>query len=482
MSTVVAPFPRPMAAQAPRPIAQSPYVRVAMFIGAILTSLLAADWLAGVCVLVLWVVWVGCPKEEGPPVMRLALTYQWLQVSLGIFYSAFTARQLDTMVLSDYRPMVLIGLGCVLSIVLGLRFGVGKGNAGLRPDIPGFTLRRLWILYLLSLFSKGTIIQLAWLFPGIAQGVIAATFAHLGLLFLLLRRYARPELRLKPLLGITAFEIALGLTGFFSGFREPLMMLILVLIESARKLDYRRAISLVLVLVAMLGLAMWWMDIRADYRQDLMGEDELSMASKYNAVSRYSSGFFQKSASGYWSNVDLVVDRVWAVFYPALAIARVPQPIPYEEGALLWEAVRHVFMPRILFPDKPPLTPESEKVRKYTGLWVAGEESSTSIAFGYAAESYIDFGIPWMFLPVFTYGVIVGLIYKRAQSLIKLRELSIGFSTATFWTALFLFERSWAMTLGFFGNLVIFFGALTIFVDRYLLGTGRVQLRVGPRS
>lgn len=64
-----------------------------------------------------------------------------------------------------------------------------------------------------------------------------------------------------------------------------------------------------------------------------------------------------------------------------------------------------VVTPRILFPDKGALLSDSEMVRTYSGVFVAGAEQGTSIAFGYAAEAYLDFGLPSMFVPSFLFGV-----------------------------------------------------------------------------
>ena len=79
----------------------------------------------------------------------------------------------------------------------------------------------------------------------------------------------------------------------------------------------------------------------------------------------------------------------------------------------------------------------------FRGLRCAGAEQGTSIAFGYAAESYVDFGIPLMFLPPLAFGIFMGLAYRLAFRFIRTDELVIGFVTVTFWMSLFLFERSW---------------------------------------
>jgi hypothetical protein len=67
-------------------------------------------------------------------------------------------------------------------------------------------------------------------------------------------------------------------------------------------------------------------------------------------------------------------------------------------------------MPRILFPSKATLN-ESERTNKYTLARVAGEAEGTAVSLGYPAESYIDFGIPGMFVPIFLLGIFFGWTY-----------------------------------------------------------------------
>ncbi len=154
---------------------------------------------------------------------------------------------------------------------------------------------------------------------------------------------------------------------------------------------------------------------------------------------------------------------------------------PHEDGEILWAAVVHVLTPRLLFPDKPPVESDSEKVRRYTGVWVAGIEENTSIAFGYAAESYVDFGVPLMFLPVLAYGFLMGMAYHGLYRLIRHRELAIASVTVIFWLSLYLFERSWANMLGLSLTLIVYLGGVTFLVDRLLRGRA-VTLTVPARG
>ena len=176
-------------------------------------------------------------------------------------------------------------------------------------------------------------------------------------------------------------------------------------------------------------------------------------------------------SEGVWPAFDQLVSRMWTIPLPARALDRVPSVLPHEHGAIFGAALKHVLTPRIFFPEKKSLPSDSEEVRKYAGVWVAGPEQNTSIAFGYAAESYVDFGIPGMFVPVLGFGIVMGSAYRFFLQAIQDRELAVGFVVTTFWFSLYLFERSWVKTLGFSGTLMMYAGLATIVVDRYLIRT-----------
>src|ERR1043166_3122937 len=56
--------------------------------------LIAGSWLISVSLLVLVAGWMLLSAEEGPPVLALAFTMQWIAVSVGLFYIAITGRPL----------------------------------------------------------------------------------------------------------------------------------------------------------------------------------------------------------------------------------------------------------------------------------------------------------------------------------------------------------------------------------------------------
>src|SRR5205823_615528 len=80
-------------------------------------GLQSGEWIISVAILVLYAIWRIAPEWEGPPVIPMALTFQWVQVVSGVFYLALTGRHTIEIDRSDYRPMVLIGLDCVVALL-----------------------------------------------------------------------------------------------------------------------------------------------------------------------------------------------------------------------------------------------------------------------------------------------------------------------------------------------------------------------------
>jgi hypothetical protein len=173
-------------------------------------------------------------------------------------------------------------------------------------------------------------------------------------------------------------------------------------------------------------------------------------------------------------DADGLVERVWDVYYPALALDRVPSVVPHENGALLSAALQHVLTPRFLNPNKPELRSESEDVIKYAGVKVAGREEGTTIAFGYVIQSYIDFGVPWMFLPSIGFGLFLGASYRFFMTTIRHQELLIAVLAMGFWGNILTYNVTWAKMFGKLLTSLVYVGGLAIIVDHFLY-TSRVR-------
>jgi hypothetical protein len=462
------PHPRPAAQRAPVP---GRFIVLAIVSAA--AAIHSADWMPDAAIWLLWAAWRWTRTGDGPPVLAMALTFQWVQVTAGIWYQMLTGIRLPAIDHTDYRTMVLIGLGCLAALLAGLGLGMILIRPGRSapPEPAALGWGALIAAYLTSVAMTRTIQEFAWELPALTQGILALTYIRFAVLFLIFRRLSQPRIRPGSIAVLLAGEIVLGFTGYFAGFREPMMMAAMVLTGAFDRKKINHWLVLGALGVAMLLTGVIWMGIRTEYRRDF--EDQVFARSRevrLDRISALSSKWLRRSPGEMLSDVDAFVDRLWAVYYPALALDRVPAVMPHEDGEILGRAVVHVLMPRLLFPDKPPVESDSEKVRRYTGLWVAGIEENTSIAFGYAAESYVDFGVPLMLVPVFAYGALMGMAYQGLRRVIRHPELAIASVTVIFWLSLYLFERSWANMLGLSLTLLVYLGGVTIVVDRLLRG------------
>jgi hypothetical protein len=460
--------------------------------GLVLVSVyVVGHWLAGLSVAVLIAIWrvLQHEEDEGPPVLALAMSMQWLQVTAGVFYTGLTGRPLSATDAASTEWMVLLGLGCVAALTGGLWFGTRQVRMRMPKledaptEIVGWKL--LIPIYLGALLVTGVMQQLAWSYPTLTQAILALSFAHLAILFLILRRLTRPVLRPERILLLLAFEVALGFIGYFSNFKEPLLLAAFATLET---FDTRRAEHWVAgaVLVVALGVAsVMWMGVRTEYRQEI--DQQWLASSRTDRLQRMQAlltDWLRQRDDSLAEDVDVLVDRAWAIYYPSLAVARVPAVLPHTGGELMTSTLLHLVMPRLLFPDKPGLPSDSDLVRKYSGVYVAGVEQNTSIAFGYAAEAYVDFGVPGMFVPVLLFGVFMGAMYEWFLRTLRHRELAVALVTVVFWIGLYLFERSWAKTVGLNLTMMAYLGGVSFLIDRWLLmrDAQHVQPEVQPHT
>jgi len=433
--------------------------------------ILFGDWLAGLALAVLALVWVMLPAEEGPPVLALAMTMQWVSVSIGLFYNLVTRRPLEAVLRADYRYMVLLGLGCVAATVLGLAIGRYlidrmRPPQGLRPDY-ALTFKTLMIVYVAFTAVLSAIRVTDVDLGGLAMAAVALTYLRLGLAYLIFRRMVAHR-QLHYLAALLAVEVVLGISGFYAGFKEPLIMAALAFLEYFDKRNVRHWVSLAGLGVLMVTLGIVWMGIRVEYRAKYLEDERFynNRSARIDSIQDAVNKWMSQSSQELWDDVDKFVERMWTIYYPALAVDRVPRVLPHTHGRLMVETLQFVFEPRIFFPNKPYITSDSEMVRRYSGVMVAGEEQNTDIAFGYAAESYIDYGVPVMFVPAFIWGLFIGVAIELIDWEYHHRDMAISIATVIGWVSLYLFERSWAKTIGFAGTLLIYGGGLCYILDR----------------
>jgi hypothetical protein len=441
----------------------------------VIAGLVTDDWLAGASVMALMICIKLVSTHDGLFVLPIGLSFHWLQGNVGLIYLGLTGREVQAVFDSEWRPMVMVALGCCLALAaginLGLRFKKAPDPNEPRPGF-AFSFGLLVIVYISTVFLEGTLATIAPSYPSLRQIITTFDSARLGVLFLILRRLCAPP---NPQFGMVAvvvgIEIVLGITGFFAGFREPIVLAVLAMLEIFERRNARHWFALAVASVAICSLGVLWMGIRGEYRRDYVSMDQFSESrgTRVDRVEDLTSNFMKSDSGNFLKTTDQLVDRMWTIYYPALALQRVPSILPHTDGAIIGAALLHIVTPRVFFPNKGELPSDSDEVRKYANVAVAGREVGTSIAFGYSAEAYIDFGMPWMFLPVFGFGIFVGFCYTLFRSLIWHRELFVSFATVSFWISIYLFERSWATMMGVTVGFMVYLGIPMVLLDRFLL-------------
>lgn len=453
----------------------------------VLLGVITGDWLVTVSLGVLGLGYLLLNVGGGVPVLFAAFAFQWTQVCSGFLYTLLTGRELEATHASDYRTMMYLGLFSILGLAVGIRLGydfLAQRTIDRPVNTQIVSNGMLWVLYAGSLAATATLQALAWDYPMLTQPILALTFARLAILYLVLRRLVAPELNVIALAGIVGLEVVLGLTSYFAGFREPLVLATLAVLEvfDRRKAAHWATAAVLAVSASMLGLL--WLGVRVEYRRDFADIEmfEESQDMRLARLQELTEGWWKRDSHEFWWNLDLLIDRMWPVYYPGLAVARVPSILPHTDGRLMAASLAHIFMPRILFPEKPDLPSDSDMVRHYSGVWVAGADQGTSIAFGYVAESYLDFGVPLMFLPMLVWGAFVGASYRAVQVLIRHREVAVPVLTVVFWLCVYLFERSWAKTMGLTGTMLIYVGGVAFIVDRLLFIEARRRASISASA
>ncbi|PYR15801.1 MAG: hypothetical protein DMF95_35010 [Acidobacteria bacterium] len=431
---------------------------------------LTDQWLMAASLPVLWAIWRFLRLKDGPPVLAFAFTFHWGQVVIGLFYYAATGREPLGMQATLYGEMVGIGLVCVLTFIAGILIGDYLVGRKMKPQ-PMRETSLAWgtllVAYVAILAFRTSLRDFAWSNPQLAQGILAITYIRFALFYLILRRLVRSE-RYAAAAGFAILEVALGMTGFFAEFREPLFIAAVVLAE---QFDYRRVrhwASFAVVAVAAMFAGVLWIGIRGTVRENFDDRAHFTMTEKLSYTSNLTETWWSGNAQDKLISLDSFVDRMWDVYYPALALARVPGVLPHTNGEMMMVALQHVFTPRILVPGKADVESDSLQVRKYSGVAVAGPEQGTTISFGYEIQGYIDYGIPGLFVPVLLYAVFMGAAYRFFLRMIRHRELGVAIVTVIFWMSLYAYNRSWAKMLGLSLTLMVYLGGVTLLIDRYL--------------
>lgn len=489
MSATLSPrrLPDEMQRARPLPPVRSGRATVVWAIVAILICVWMWDWLPLVAFGVLWLGWRLLGNDSRSRVLALAFTYQWTQVIAGMFYYPLTGRISPEVQYLDTRPIILLDLGALVVLLLGLFAGLTwltprVGEYGKKLEMP-FSAAQCFGAYVAVAAVHGLVITYAWRIPQLTQAILALAYLRYALVYIILSKLLVPKPRWREFFGMLSIEVVLNLTGFFADFKQPLAIAALALLQppltgvpgltSAVYRRPRRTLALACVGVVTFFLTIMWTAVKTDYRAALRAGALTTRTEQLQFIARRADEWLSQGIEDWQHTTDVLVDRIWQVRFPALALTRVPDVVPHTNGALLSDALIRLVMPRLFFPNKGELINDSDKVRSFAGVYVAGRESRTSFAFGYVAEAYVDFGYRWMFFPIFGFGVFVGATFAWMFAKIRHADLAVAGVSVFAWLSVHSFEASWAYGLGQAVTLAIVLGGAVLLMDRFVLREDR---------
>jgi hypothetical protein len=392
-------------------------------------------------------------KGDSPILLGCCLM-QWLQVVTPVLYCDFHKVNLeDAFQFPEMAMATQLSLWGILALAVGMRVALGKWHVAPKAmieeaaAISSSRLTRLWwIAFFIGFVASG----FAWRGGGLAQAFNAMVNLKWVVFYVLAYRALNCGADGRLLSFALLLEFARGLLGFFGSFKEVLFMFLVAATTSSKSLTLRVKCFIVTIALAGLMASVFWSAVKMQYRSYLSMRwtttSSVPITEKIAALKKISD----HTEGGVMNvGIDKLLARLSYTQWFGQTISHVPSRVPHEGGTLLLDAVKHVLMPRILFPNKKILD-DSARTARYTGVAVAGRESGTSIGIGYMAESYVDFGPQGMMVPIFFLGLLVGRVYRYFTLQNGSRLWGTAISTAVCFTLMLAYATQGVKILGGF--------------------------------
>jgi hypothetical protein len=349
----------------------------------------------------------------------------WSVVSILISYSELANKPLNDLTRygkSDLQSASWLGLFALTFYLFGIRIMTKKIKSvrqeALYSILQRYDSARLIMLYVIISLSSALFNSSIIHVPG-GQLLLAISYLKWVLLTLLIVQTLVVETNRNLVIVLVIVEVLLSFSGFWAAFKDYVIVALGGYLIFSPRLSLKNYLLLFIVLVFSLTIAVVWTFSKGEYRKFLTGGERSQLIVQQHQIANISkfSEIVQKDFSpknfkqSFSEGLENLIYRVSYIEFLAMTMNQVPVFLPYENGRLLQNAVEHIIKPRILFPNKKPIY-DSELTSKYTGRKFAGAEEGTSFSLGTVAESYVDFGPIYMFIPIFVFGLWVGWMYK----------------------------------------------------------------------
>ena len=415
------------------------------------------------------------------PILPYCIAYQWLFIVAGYFYQLAAGYYPGAEAAGDIDSAVLLACVGLLVIVVGIRLGQIPFRRRFDADQKRLDLMRtryriphlFWIviiIYTINWFVDVSPMDVAF---NVAQ--ILYRILDFRAFFLLLLFLAIIKQRKGYRYGFAAFVYTI-IPKFASSMSQFSGVLVLILIVGAGlwrpwsqlRAERRRnarlvAFGIVFGLIMFLSSVVWNGAIKPVWRPaNLNNEVDGTPVEKVEAFTKI---VMESVPVMDWETaIEATVARLSSgTQYFSLVLLRVPNVIPYEQGALTGRAIEHILVPRFIYPEKLSLGTDSWLVEKYAGQRVSNE-AETSIGLGYMAQLYIDFGTYWMFAGIFVFGLLLGVIYGFYLLHSPSADFFMGMAAITFLQHFTSLEGELAKLLGGLVQSLIIYGIILYFL------------------
>jgi hypothetical protein len=364
-------------------------------------------------------------RVNEPKHLLVNLVLNWMVVAILLPYGAIFQKPLsdlslyksDTLVYATWLA-VFSQVFYLLGIYLPLRNLVVTQMGKLQLVLSRYDGQKLFTAYVGYSFFTAILTPLLLGVSGGQMLMGLVYFKWVFLTFLIIHTSVIPS-NTKYVLLFVGFEILLSFSGFWSAFKDYILVAVGAFFTLNRKITAKAFIATLLTVVVTFFIFVVWSASKGKYRAFLTGGLRSQNVVQSNQLNNIfvlwdivSEDFNAENFSeSFERGRDALVYRISYVEYFALALKQVPTFLPHENGQLLQNALEHVLKPRILFPDKKVIY-DSDLTSKYTGISFAGRDEGVSFSLGYVPEAYIDFGPVYMFIPIFFFGLFFGWMYK----------------------------------------------------------------------
>lgn len=348
------------------------------------------------------------------------------------------------------RALLLVALG-VACLILGHEIAKRSFKGLPAVDLPIRRRRRSWFVAFALLVGVGGVALSATVGGGAGLAALvrlAEVQLYVLIALLVFWGFSLPggQLWAKVLaVVVTALFAVVGLaTGMLEQAVLPLIVFVIALWQTRRRLPWRLALAGVVVVVLLNSVKGEYREMAWVGRRNLGFFDKV--ATWVSLAGRGATGVAEHRQEPLREWLSASLARFDLLHRFSFVIRMTPDPLPYYHG-LTYEYLAVAPVPRLLWPDKPTASQSNRVVDTDYGF-LNDLESSTVIGIGMLPEAYANFGAAGVVVILFLQGALFGLLDRLLNG-----PRSEGGRAIYIWTMVFFLN-------GIGSSAAILFGAL----------------------